>query len=82
MGKKAEVIEHIPDSIIKCLKKHPNAELVIHGDFNDLDKSTISQTFDLQLIVTFPTWEMLRMISFSPMSMKPDSHCKQRPLAS
>jgi hypothetical protein len=48
-------IEYIHDTIRKLTGKHKSARMILYGDFNDLDCSSIAPAFGLAQIVNFPT---------------------------
>ena len=54
---KDHTTQHIYDTINYLTNKHKTAKLLLYGDFNDLNTSSIEPLFGLSQIVDFPTRE-------------------------
>ena len=54
---KEATIDHIYDTVQKLTSKHKSASLLLYGDFNDLNTSSLEQALGLTQIVDFPTRE-------------------------
>ena len=52
---KEATIDHIYDTVQKLTCKHKSASLLLYGDFNDLNTSSLEQALGLTQIVDFPT---------------------------
>jgi hypothetical protein len=52
---KQATVDHVVATVSSLTTKHKHAKLCLHGDFNDLDSSTITDALPLHQIVDFPT---------------------------
>ena len=54
-ARKDETVNHIISTAAKYIKKYPSAKMLLTGDFNDLNTSSLTSLLPLHQIVDFAT---------------------------